>query len=99
MQTKEVNKAGIGIGIIIVVVLIWAISQIAVSTSGSGGRDDKDCIEWGIEVENPNGTKSWAFTPADPRNREEAEEMAHNMELQDRGGRYYKARCRKYKGD
>lgn len=98
MQTKEVNKAGIGVAVIIVVALIWAISQIAVSVGG-GKRDDKDCIEWGIEIQNPNGTKAWAFTPADPRTKEEAEEMAHNMELQDRGGRYYVVRCKKYKGD
>lgn len=97
MKTQESNMVGVIIAVIIVLALLAGIAKI---NSGSGGkRDDKDCIEWGVEVEHPNKTKSWAFTPADPRTKEEAEEMAHNMELQDRGGRYYKARCKKYKGD
>lgn len=89
------NSVGIVISISIVICLLLGIFIIQNSPTK---RLDSDCVEWGVEVEYPNGTKAWANTSYDPKNREEAERIAKQMELEDvMGNRYYTAKCRRYK--
>jgi hypothetical protein len=63
----------------------------------SAKRTDADCIEWAVKVTYPNKTEAWAIMPYDPRNKEEAEQIAKQLESQDRGGRNYRAECKKYR--
>ena len=95
MKTKQTNSLGAILGLGLVICLVIALFVV----KGTNPlKTDADCIEWGIEVENPNGTKAWAFTPYDPRNREEAERLAKQMETEDiKGNRYYTAKCKRYK--
>lgn len=96
MTTKETNLVGSFIAFGLVICLLIAL--FIVKGTNPLKRQDSDCIEWGIEVENPNGTKSWAYTAYDPKNREEAERLAKQMEMEDvKGNRYYNAKCKRYK--
>ena len=96
IETKEQNKVGYTLSFIVLVFILFCI-YLANNTNPLK-RPDSDCIEWGIEVENPNGTKSWAYTSYDPKDREEAERMAKQMEMEDvKGNRYYTAKCKRYK--
>lgn len=96
MKTKEQNSVGIFISVSIIICLVLAI--ILINNTNPLKRPDSDCIEWGVEVTYPNGTRAWANTSYDPRDREEAERIAKQMEMEDiKGNRYYTAKCRGYK--
>jgi hypothetical protein len=77
--------------IIIIVVIVGALLL------GSNDLDDANCKEWGVEVDD-NGKLSWAPIPYTPRNKDDAEHIARQLQGQDiEGGRYYTAKCKEYK--
>lgn len=85
--------------VVLVVILLLGIAIWGLLSNGYDSRPDSDCIEWGVQVIHPNKTRGWALLPAIPKSREEAEAIAHQLESQDAGGRYYEAKCRRFKGE
>lgn len=97
VETEEQNKVGIALSMIFLF-FVAAAAYYAIITP-SNTRPDSDCIEWGVEVIDINKGRDWAKIPYTPKDRETAEQIAKQLEEQDRSGRYYEAKCKKYKGD
>ena len=92
VKSSSNGSLAVGIAFILAVFIIFAIVM-----SASGGRDDKDCKEWGVEIDD-RGRLSWAPIPYTPRNKDDAEHIARQLQGQDiEGGRYYTAKCKEYK--
>lgn len=92
---KEINFGKVLFFALAIAILVIFIGNKVFDTSPL--KPDSDCLEWGVFVTNPNGTQSWAITSHDPKTREEAEQIAQQMENQDMGNRYYEAKCKRYK--
>lgn len=93
-KTKESHR---GITAVLVFLIIAIVTFAILVNTNPLKKDDKDCLEWGVFVTNPNGTQGWAITSHDPKTREEAEQIAKQLENQDMGNRYYEAKCKRYK--
>jgi hypothetical protein len=97
VETVEVSRTKLILSVIFCIILGVAILQSEIIFPKA--KSDADCLEWGVEVQYSDGTKDWAKIYKIPRNREEAEDIAKQLEEQDRSGRYYEAKCKKWKGD
>jgi hypothetical protein len=97
VETVEMSRTKLILSIIFCIILGFAILQSEIIFPKA--KSDSDCLEWGVEVQYPDGTKDWAKIWKTPKTREEAEDIANQLEEQDRSGRYYEAKCKRYKGD
>lgn len=90
--SKSTSKGGLVIAALITIAFI-----IAVLWSSNNDLDDDNCKEWGVEIWD-KGKTSWAPIPYKPRNKDDAEHIARQLEGYDiEGGRYYTAKCKEYK--
>lgn len=96
-STKSSDATFIAVIVVCLIIIAGAfyVTKIATDPQVANPTATPDCIEWGIERTNRDGSKEWVRTLFAPRNREEAEQKAKELEDQDMGGRYYVAKCKR----
>lgn len=96
MTTTTKRPPTIVIGGLIALAVI-GFGMMVKESIGDTFRKPEDCKQWGV-LAIRNGVKSWAPLPGDPKNKEEAEEMAATLDSQDLSGLTdYQVACKEWK--
>lgn len=82
-----------------IIILLFSIGTLLAIQNYLSKQNDKDCLEWGVvKRDSITQNEQWAPTHSTPRDREDAERMANDLEAQELTGQYhYYARCKKWR--